>query len=87
MSRKVWVLVEKEGEEFKILAGTEDKFAAQKILSALLSYKDNMVKSGKPDLTIINSKIIDDIVPEKINDLLNHEELATDRIFDMVEDK
>ena len=82
---KSWILLEKiDGQEnFKVLAGTQDPKAGQAMLSALLSYKDKMVKSGKEDLSLIRSSIIEEIVPEQTQSLL--EEDTVSKILEMME--
>ena len=60
---KSWVLIEVEkvgGEEtVKALAGTEDRKCINRALAAMKLFKDEAIKAGRHDQTIIRSTIVD----------------------------
>jgi metal-sulfur cluster biosynthetic enzyme len=62
---KSWIFVEvieSDGEKtFKPLAGTEDKKCANRVLAAMKSFKDDVIKAEKTDLTLIHTSVIDDV--------------------------
>jgi len=63
--KKSWVLVEvteSAGEnKFKPLAGTEDRKCANRALAAMKLYKDEAIKAGRDDLTLIHTAVVDDV--------------------------
>lgn len=74
---KVWILLEVDktanGSEKAIpLAGTQDKTLVNKILSLLIEYKNNCLKSGKLDLTEIRRSAVEELNP--INQILNEDD-------------
>jgi len=84
--QKSWVIIERENDsnKFIVLAGTEDRKAINAALAALKLYKDECIKDGKLDLTLIKQAIAEDLSP--VNQVLdqNHEDEA-DRLMSMVE--
>lgn len=63
--KKSWVLVEvteSAGEKnFKPLAGTEDKKCVNRALQAMKLYRDEVLKAGRDDLTLIHTTVVDDV--------------------------
>jgi len=91
--KRSWVLVEvveSAGDKtFKPLAGTEDKKCAIRALESMKLYRDEILKTGKDDLTLIHSSIVDDI---EYNSTLNKilepdQEDEVERIFSLVDSK
>jgi hypothetical protein len=82
---KSWVILEKDdSNNFKVLAGTEDKAAINVALLAMIDYKAKCSKENKIDLTIIRASVEEDQSP--INKILNQEEgESVDRLMSMVD--
>jgi hypothetical protein len=69
---KSWIFVEvieSDGEKtFKPLAGTEDKKCANRVLAAMKSFKDDVIKAEKTDLTLIHTAAVDECLNSDTED-------------------
>jgi len=84
--KKSWVIVEREtgSDKFVVLAGTEDCKAINTALAALKLYKDECIKDGKLDLTLIRQVVAENLSP--VNQVLDQDqEDDTDRLMSMVD--
>ncbi|KKN58923.1 hypothetical protein LCGC14_0547250 [marine sediment metagenome] len=75
---KSWILIEVTeiaGEKtFTALAGTEDKKCANRALAAMKLHKDETIKAGRDDLTIMRSTVVDNVdYSPAIDECLNPE--------------
>jgi hypothetical protein len=88
MFKKSWVIVEvtegSERQEFVTLAGTSDKRAINKVLAALKLYKDECLRDGREDLTLLRQSVVEDLSP--VNQVLNQDnDEAQERLMSLVE--
>lgn len=87
---KSWVLLEitdVDGEKkFKPLAGTEDKRCINRALASMKLYKDETIKAGRVDETIIHTSVVDNIdYNSAIDECLNpDQEDEVDKILSLV---
>lgn len=62
---KTWVLLEVTtvggDKEMKALAGTEDLKCVNRALAAMKLFKDEAIKAGRDDLTLIHSTVTDNV--------------------------
>lgn len=91
MSSKSWVLVELTtvgGEvKTKALAGTEDLKCANRALAAMKLYKDETIRAGRVDLTLIHTTIADNVdYNSTLDECLNPSEDETvDKLMSLVD--
>jgi hypothetical protein len=87
---KSWVFVEVTevgGEKkFTPLAGTEDQKCANRVLASMKLHKDETIKAGKPDVTLIHSAVVDDVdYNATLDDCLNpDQEDNVERLLSLV---
>jgi len=85
MSRE-WVIVEKNGENVRVLAGTEDPRAINRALAALNQYKGERIRQDKVDLTIIRTTVVEELQRVSINEVLEQDASEeVDRLLSMVD--
>lgn len=84
---RAWLIIEKVGEDFKVLAGTEDRHAINKALAALKLHKDQKIRDGAVDLTEIRSTVVEELERQMVDEVLeSHDENKIDALLSMVED-